>query len=175
MGGNWQKRQGCQRPIPCSTCSIEQCGRAMDCETYCKPMYVRLSVLVGCSSLMKRAFSRRGRSQPGYSANIAEQQDALKLPNWGLLDICRGDHTFVDRELYLPKSWTQDPERCKGAHVPEEVGFATKPELAARMLWRTLDAGLTASWVTGDTVYGSHRPLREGLEKRSQAYALAVA
>jgi SRSO17 transposase len=85
-----------------------------------------------------------------------------------------GDHTLVDRELYLPKSWTQDPERCKAAHVPEEVGFATKPELAARMLWRTLDAGLRASWVTGDTVYGSHRPLRQGLEERSQAYALAV-
>jgi SRSO17 transposase len=80
----------------------------------------------------------------------------------------------VDRELYVPKSWTQDPERCRAANVPEEVVFATKPELAARMLWRTLDAGLTALWVTGDSVYGSHRPLREGLEQRSQAYALAV-
>ena len=85
------------------------------------------------------------------------------------------DHTLVDRELYLPKSWTEDPERCRAAHVPEEVSFATKPELAARMLWRTLDGGLYAQWVTGDTVYGSHRPLREGLEGRSQAYALAVS
>ncbi len=87
----------------------------------------------------------------------------------------RGNHTFVDRELYLPKSWTQDPERCRAAHVPEEVSFATKPELAARMLWRTLDAGLVASWVTGDTVSGSHRPLRAGLQERLQAYALAVS
>jgi SRSO17 transposase len=84
-------------------------------------------------------------------------------------------HTLVDRELYLPKSWTQDPERCRVADVPEEVVFATKPELAARMLWRTLDAGLCAKWVTGDTVYGSHRPLRAGLEARQQAYALAVS
>jgi SRSO17 transposase len=87
----------------------------------------------------------------------------------------QGDHTLVDRELYLPKSWTQDLERCRAAHVPEETVFATKPELAARMLWRTLDAGLRAHWVTGDTVYGSHRPLRTGLEERSQAYALAVS
>jgi SRSO17 transposase len=87
----------------------------------------------------------------------------------------QGNHTLVDRELYVPKSWTQDPERCRAADVPEEVVFATKPELAARMLWRTLDAGLTALWVTGDTVYGSHRPLREGLEARKQAYALAVS
>ena len=59
--------------------------------------------------------------------------------------------------------------------MPPEVGFATKPELAARMLWRTLDAGVPVAWVTGDTVYGSHRPLRAGLEARLQAYALAVS
>ena len=84
-------------------------------------------------------------------------------------------HTLLDRELYLPKSWTNDPERCSEADVPTEVGFATKPELAARMLWRTLDGGVKARWVLGDSVYGSHRPLRAGLEARSQAYALAVA
>lgn len=83
-------------------------------------------------------------------------------------------HSLLDRELYLPKSWTQDPARCRQADVPSEVGFATKPELAARMLWRTLDAGVPVAWVTGDTTYGSHRPLRAGLEARQQAYALAV-
>ena len=83
-------------------------------------------------------------------------------------------HTLLDRALYLPKSWTQDPDRCREAHVPTEVSFATKPELAARMLTRTLDAGLNAAWVTGDTVYGSHRPLRAVLEARQQAYAMAV-
>jgi SRSO17 transposase len=81
---------------------------------------------------------------------------------------------LLDRELYLPKSWTQDPVRCREAHVPSEVSFATKPELAARMLTRTLDAGIGAAWVTGDTVYGSHRPLRTALETREQAYAMAV-
>jgi len=81
---------------------------------------------------------------------------------------------LLDRELYLPKSWTQDPERCREAKVPAEVRFATKPELAARMLWRTLDAGMRASWVTGDTVYGSNPKLRAGLEARGQAYALGV-
>jgi SRSO17 transposase len=83
-------------------------------------------------------------------------------------------HTLLDRALYLPKSWTQDPDRCREAHVPTQVSFATKPELAARMLTRTLDTGLNAAWVTGDTVYGSHRPLRAVLEARQQAYALAV-
>jgi SRSO17 transposase len=83
-------------------------------------------------------------------------------------------HTLLDRELYLPKSWTQDPDRCRAADVPKEVSFATKPELAARMLWRSLDAGLEVAWVTGDTIYGSAQPLRAGLEARKQAYVLAV-
>ncbi|HEY6408720.1 MAG TPA: IS701 family transposase [Ktedonobacteraceae bacterium] len=83
-------------------------------------------------------------------------------------------HTLIDRELYLPKSWTTAPERCREADVPEDVRFATKPVLAARMLWRALDSGMKASWVLGDSVYGSHRPLRKGLQERLQAYALAV-
>src|SRR5258708_5253203 len=41
-------------------------------------------------------------------------------------------HSLLDRELYLPKSWTQDPARCREADVPAGVGFATKPEVAAR-------------------------------------------
>jgi len=84
-------------------------------------------------------------------------------------------HTLLDRELYLPRSWADDQERCQEAYVPAEVAFATKPELAARMLWRTLDAGLPVAWVTGDTVYGSSQSLRADLEDRKQAYALAVA
>ncbi|GHO56364.1 IS701 family transposase [Ktedonobacter robiniae] len=83
-------------------------------------------------------------------------------------------HTLVDRELYVPKSWTGDPQRCREAHVPDGVTFATKPELAQRMLERTLDAGLPAAWVVGDTVYGSSQLLRMALEERRQAYALAV-
>ena len=83
-------------------------------------------------------------------------------------------HTLLDRELYLPKSWTQDAARCLEAHVPAEVSLATKPELAAHMLTRTLNGGISAAWVIGDTVYGSHRPLRAVLEVRQQAYALAV-
>ena len=84
-------------------------------------------------------------------------------------------HTLLDRELYVPKSWIDDQERCREAHIPPEVTFATKPELARRMLQRTLDSGLPVAWVTGDTVYGSAQLLRADLEARKQAYALAVA
>jgi SRSO17 transposase len=63
-------------------------------------------------------------------------------------------HAFLDRALYLPEEWTQDPVRCREAGIPEEVTFATKGELAQSMLARAFAAGVQAQWVVGDTVYG---------------------
>jgi SRSO17 transposase len=81
---------------------------------------------------------------------------------------------MLDRELYLPESWTDDPDRCKAARVPEQVGFRTKPQLAQVMLERALDAGVPATWVTADEVYGGSPALREWLEERHTPYVLAV-
>jgi SRSO17 transposase len=84
-------------------------------------------------------------------------------------------HAVVDRELYVPRSWARDPERCRAAGIPAQVGFATKPALARRMLARALDAGVPAAWVTGDEVYGADPRLRAELEARGIGYVLAVA
>ena len=81
---------------------------------------------------------------------------------------------FIDRELYLPECWTDDPPRCRAARVPEQVGFRTKPQLAQLMLARALDAGVPASWVTADEVYGGSPTLRQWLEGRGVSYVLAV-
>src|SRR5919106_6287470 len=56
-------------------------------------------------------------------------------------------HAFLDRELYLPKEWAEDTARRREAGVPEEVTFATKPQLARRMLARALDADVPFGWV----------------------------
>jgi SRSO17 transposase len=82
--------------------------------------------------------------------------------------------TLLDRELYLPKSWTEDRDRCTEAGVSAEVGFATKPELAETMLHRALDAGVPAAWVTGDEAYGQVSALRRSLVERGMSYVLAV-
>lgn len=81
---------------------------------------------------------------------------------------------FLDRELYLPKAWTEDRARCREAGIPEEVSFATKPQLARRMLERAFAAGVPHMWVTADEVYGQDRRLRRWLEERSQAFVLAI-
>ena len=82
--------------------------------------------------------------------------------------------TFLDRELYLPKAWTDDRTRCAAAGIPEDRAFASKPELAITMLTRALDAGVPAAWVTGDAVYGQHYKLRKALEDWDVFYVLAV-
>ena len=81
---------------------------------------------------------------------------------------------FLDRELYLPREWTQDSERRREAGVPEAVGFRTKPELAQGMLSRALAAGIPAAWVTGDAIYGSDRRLRLWLEEQGVPHVLAI-
>jgi SRSO17 transposase len=81
----------------------------------------------------------------------------------------------VDRELYVPRSWTADPNRCRDAGLSEATAFATKPELATRMIARFLDAGHQAAWVAGDEVYGGQPKLRAALEERGIGYVLAVA
>jgi SRSO17 transposase len=81
---------------------------------------------------------------------------------------------FIDRALYLPKEWAADPARREKAGVPAAVRFATKGELAKRMLKRAFEAGVPARWVVADTVYGTARGLRGWLEKRASSYVLAV-
>jgi SRSO17 transposase len=87
----------------------------------------------------------------------------------------QGGHALIDRRLYLPRSWADDPARRQAAGIPANVAFATKPALAGEMIGAALDAGVPAAWVTGDEVYGAHPGLREDLEKRGTGYVLAVA
>ena len=84
-------------------------------------------------------------------------------------------HALVDRSLYLPKDWAEDRPRRRVAHVPEEVTFATKPELARRMIARTLEAGLPVRWVTADEIYGSDWRFRELLRRRGISYVVAIS
>lgn len=82
---------------------------------------------------------------------------------------------FIDRELYLPKRWTEDRERCRAANIPHNVEFATKLQLARQMLTRAIEAKVPAQWVTGDAVYGSDHRLRQFIGSQGLHYVLAVS
>ena len=83
---------------------------------------------------------------------------------------------LVDKGLYLPESWTSDPERCAAAGVPEERReYRGKTELALEMLGRALELGhLRAGWVAGDDAFGMSPSFREGLAALGMRYVLDV-
>src|SRR5260370_7187388 len=125
---------------------------------------------------MRRAFSKKETNRWESNDSTVARLAGLKMvrsASFAAVASSRG-HTLVDRELYLPKSWTDDQERGLEAHVPKEVTFATKPELARRMLERALDADLPVAWVVGDTAYGGSPPLRIPLETPKHPYPPAV-
>ena len=86
----------------------------------------------------------------------------------------RWGHTLIDRRLYLPQAWAGDWRRRAKAAVPEQISFATKPEIARHLIASALDAGVPCAFVLGDSLYGSDRRLRRMLEARRKAYVLAV-
>src|SRR6516165_792090 len=87
--------------------------------------------------------------------------------------VSRHGHAFIDRALYLPKSWTDDPLRLKAAYVPNDIGFATKPHLAAWMIARAAATGVPFSWVAADSVYGVGEIERD-LRCLGKGYVLGV-
>ena len=84
-------------------------------------------------------------------------------------------YALVDRELYLPACWTADAARCQAAGIPPDTVFATKPELAWRMIERACAARVPFGWFTGDEVYGGNAKLRTRLEDSQIRYVLAVS
>ena len=88
--------------------------------------------------------------------------------------VSRHGHAFIDRALYLPKEWTDEPARLKAAHVPSDVGFATKPKIARRMIARAIAAKVPFSFVAGDSVYGTGES-ETLLRKAGKGYVLGVA
>src|SRR3954467_9846425 len=74
----------------------------------------------------------------------------------------------------MPDAWAQDDSKRAKAGVPEEVAFATKPQMACELIAQALDAGAPCAWVLAAALSGSDSRLRRMLEKRGQPYVLAV-
>jgi len=85
----------------------------------------------------------------------------------------RHGHAFIDRALYLPKAWTDDLTRLAAAHVPPELGFATKPRLARQMIERAIAAGVPFAWVAAGSVYGVGE-IEMALRRAGRGYVLGV-
>src|ERR1019366_8092633 len=122
-------------------------------------------------------FLKKGRHSAGVKRQYTGTAGRIENSQVGVF-LCYGSDkgaALVDRELYIPQEWAVDQERRRAAGIPETVEFATKPELARRMIGRALDSGATAAWVAADEVYGHDSKLRRFLEGRQMSYVLAVA
>ena len=80
----------------------------------------------------------------------------------------------VNARLYLPKAWTDDPERMTQAGVPEGIEFQTKPEIALALLDEANKIGIPHEAVVADSSYGGNDTYLSGLEQRKEHYVNGV-
>jgi SRSO17 transposase len=116
-----------------------------------------------------RASCGVGRQYTGSAGKIANCQIGVFAAY-----VSDKDHAFIDRALYLPKAWSDDRVRRTAAHVPEEVTFATKPQLAWAMIERAIIAGVPFAWVAGDSIYGVGE-IEMALRRVGKGYVLGVS
>ena len=109
------------------------------------------------------------RQYTGTAGRIENTQVAVYLAYAG----ARG-HAMIDRELYLPKSWTSDPDRCAAAGVPDDIGFADQARAGHRHDHPR--PGRRGAGAVGGRRRGLRRRpgLRAELEHRRVGYVLAV-
>jgi SRSO17 transposase len=76
--------------------------------------------------------------------------------------------------LYLPKDWVDDAQRRRRAHVPEAIGFKTKPQIALAQIRAALAAGVARGVVLMDASYGTNSALRAGVSALALTYVAAI-
>lgn len=122
-------------------------------------------------------FLKKGRMSAGVARQYSGTAGRIENSQIGvfLAYASPRGRALIDRELYLPKEWIFDRERCRQAGIPDDVKMATKTVLAQRMITRAAEAGVPFGWVTGDEAYGVDTKLRVWLESQDIAHVLAVA
>jgi len=122
-------------------------------------------------------FLKKGNKSAGVQRQYSGTAGRIENCQIGVFLALAGANgrALIDRELYLPKSWCDDAERRKSAAIPTDIIFATKQQLAKKMLSRAFENGIRPRWVLGDEIYGSDSKFRRFLESRSQPYVLAVS
>jgi SRSO17 transposase len=129
----------------------------------------------GMLVLDETGFIKKGKKSAGVARQYSGTAGRRENSQVGvfLLYASSQGAAFVDRELYLPEEWVVDRVRCREAGIGDEVEFATKGDLAQRMLARAFAAGVSAKWVIGDTIYG-YDEMRSWLQEHGRNFVLAV-
>jgi SRSO17 transposase len=131
----------------------------------------RAAVLV----LDETGFLKQGRASCGVARQYTGSAGKITNCQIGVFAayVSRHGHAFVDRALYLPKAWADDPARLAAAQAPPGTTFATKPHLALAMIERAVAADLPFAWVAADSVYGVGE-VEMALRQAGKGYVLGV-
>ena len=126
--------------------------------------------------LDETGFLKQGKASCGVARQYTGSAGKITNCQIGVFAcyVSRHGHAFIDRALYLPKAWTDDPARMKAAHVPEKTAFATKPALAVGMIERAIATAVPFAWVAADSVYGV-AAVEGTLRRAGKGYVLGVA
>jgi SRSO17 transposase len=145
-------------------------------EIVCKYALETLAEQTAVLVIDETGFLKQGKASCGVARQYTGSAGKITNCQIGVFAsyVSRHGHAFIDRELYLPKEWTDDADRLKAAHVPDEVGFATKPQIARRMIERALAAKVPFAFVAADSVYGTG-DIETMLRKAGKGYVLGVA
>ena len=130
----------------------------------------------GVAVIDETDFLKKGKHSAGVARQYSGTAGRIENCQIGIFLAYAGPRgtALLDRELYLPGAWTDDPARLQAVGLAPDTPFATKPQLARRLLERVLAAGLPVAWVTGDSLYGHSAALRRWLEAQGQSHVLAV-
>ena len=120
-------------------------------------------------------FLKQGRASCGVGRQYTGSAGKITNCQIGVFAayVSRHGHAFIDRTLYLPKAWTDNPARLAAAHVPDGTAFATKPAIAAAMIARAIAARVPFAWVAADSVYGVG-DIEMALRRAGCGYVLGV-
>ncbi len=129
----------------------------------------------GVLVLDETGFLKQGKASCGVARQYTGSAGKVTNCQIGVFAayVSRHGHAFIDRSLYLPKGWTDDPTRLAAAHVPPDTAFSTKPRLALAMIERAIAADVPFAWVAADSVYGVG-DVEMALRRAGKGYVLGV-
>ena len=145
--------------------------RALVCDYVVEHLADANAVLV----IDETGFLKQGKASCGVARQYTGSAGKITNCQIGVFAayVSRHGHAFIDRALYLPKGWTDDPARLKATYVPGDIGFSTKPRLAATMVQRAIAASVPFRWVAADSVYGVG-DIERDLRRAGKGYVLGV-
>jgi len=119
---------------------------------------------------------KKGEHTPGvqrqYCGSVGKQENSIVTVHLGYA--AGGFHCLLDGDLFLPESWSNDRERCRGAGIPDEVVYRPKSEIALELYDRTVSQGIRFDWLTFDEWYGGKPAFLRALCTRGQRFVAEI-